>query len=958
MDSRRTVSDFYRGGSPSTPYYTAHPSPEPQSDEEQQPVAGPSKLTLDLPVFSLNSNTALQPSDDEDDEHSNLHLNINFNLSLDFSQATLGHSRPPSPAPTADFSMISPPSSPSYVQYHSQFLSPPQGRNTLPFFRTSPTRTSTHLRSHSIALGSGTKRRVRPNITKLWESISSPSPRGSKSSPTLKHPSPIHRHFSRSSPNILRARRKIKRPSVTDVFGCGSGVQGNVNGGVDIDYGALDPLDGEEGELVDHDGYFDAIQCDLTASPSSYTHSASPSPLTTPTSSHLCLFRPHTPSQAYTLCPTSYASASTSTFTSTQYLPPAQTSLPLPPELTLHILSLLPVRSVLACMLVSSSFYTLAKDTSVWLGVWKGREGRPRVRTRTPRQNPYNYPYSHSFSYGLGPLVNYMSSYSFPRNSVPSLSSSSSEDDSDSDVSSLRYAHADEGVHGFPLLEDSEDVEGDGPSGWAVDWDRIEALRHSGRSRGVFMDEEEYANRTSIRIPCQDLSLRRGTNLGPLRLNWHTLYRSRATLEKRWRDPRGEPRVMRIEGHGDSVYCLDFDSRRIITGSRDRTIKVWCIRTGECLATFEAHLGSVLCLKFEKDFDARRSFSRGAGLNGDEEQGGANEGEEEEEESHGIMVSGSSDCTVRVWDLHAKHRGSSIRADVRAILRGHSGGVLDLRMDENWIVSCSKDALINVYSRSTLTLHAVLQGHEGPVNAIGLEGGRVVSASGDGRMMLWDAASGRCLRVFEGHERGLACIEFKDDLILSGSNDCTIKLWRASTGECLHTFAGHTLLVRALCFDPRTGYVVSASYDRSVRVWEWREPAVPAVDVVPFSSLSSSSTSSSSSSTSSSTSSFHSMHTSTSTHTSNSTHDRTSIYAHDTDGASVVGVADGVVGYRNSGMSEKRGVGRLVREFRDLHASHIFDVKFDVGRIVSTSHDQKIVVLDFTDGIEGAEIFV
>lgn len=604
-------------------------------------------------------------------------------------------------------------------------------------------------------------------------------------------------------------------------------------------------------------------------------------------------------------------------------------------------------------MLVSHSFYTLAKDTSVWLGVWKGREGRPRVRPRAPYQSPYNHSYTHNFAYGLGSSMNYMSSYSFPQNSLPSSSSSSSQDDSDSDILSLRYAHADEGVYGFSLLEDSEDVEGDGPSGWAVDWDRVKALRHSGRSRGIFIDEEINANRPSIYIPYADPIFRRGTNIGPLRLNWHTLYRSRATLERRWRDPRGEPRVMRIEGHGDSVYCLDFDSRRIITGSRDRTIKVWCIRTGECLATFEAHLGSVLCLKFEKDFDAkrscsRRSFPRGPIVNG-EEEGGANEdgNEGDEEESHGMMVSGSSDCTVRVWDLYAKHRGSGIRADVRAILRGHSGGVLDLRMDENWIVSCSKDALINVYSRSTLTLHAVLRGHEGPVNAIGLEGGRVVSASGDGRMMLWDAASGRCERVFEGHERGLACIEFKDDLILSGSNDCTIKLWRASTGECLHTFAGHTLLVRALCFDPKTGYVVSASYDRSVRVWEWREPAV---DVDSFISHSSSSSNSSSSS-------FHSTHTSTSTHTSNSTHARTSIYASDTDGASVVGVADGVVGYRNSGMSEKRGVGKLVREFRDLHASHIFDVKFDVGRIVSTSHDQKIVVLDFTDGIEGSEIF-
>ncbi|KAG1719231.1 hypothetical protein EDB19DRAFT_1786314 [Suillus lakei] len=44
--------------------------------------------------------------------------------------------------------------------------------------------------------------------------------------------------------------------------------------------------------------------------------------------------------------------------------------------------------SVLVCMLVSRSFYALAKDTSVWLGVWKRREGRPRVRPRAPRHNP------------------------------------------------------------------------------------------------------------------------------------------------------------------------------------------------------------------------------------------------------------------------------------------------------------------------------------------------------------------------------------------------------------------------------------------------------------------------------------------------------------------------------------------------------------------------------------------
>ncbi|KAH7882965.1 WD40 repeat-like protein [Phlebopus sp. FC_14] len=270
------------------------------------------------------------------------------------------------------------------------------------------------------------------------------------------------------------------------------------------------------------------------------------------------------------------------------------------------------------------------------------------------------------------------------------------------------------------------------------------------------------------------------------------------------------------------------------------------------------------------------------------------------------MVSGSSDCTACVWDListpiTARERNGAtvlggrpgkakdipgttvagsfgpprmVSAEIRQVLRGHSAGVLDLRMDGRWIVTCSKDASMNVYDRKTLKLHTVLRGHEGPVNAVGLENGYAVSASGDGKMILWDVETGECIRVFEGHERGLACVEFKDDLILSGSNDCTIKLWRASTGECLHTFAGHTLLVRALCFEPKTGYIVSTSYDRSVRVWEWRERAVDDIDC--------------------------------------------------RDG--------GVGGQRNT--EKPKGMGRLVREFRNLHASHIFDVKFDVGKIV------------------------
>ncbi|PBK66345.1 WD40 repeat-like protein [Armillaria solidipes] len=360
-------------------------------------------------------------------------------------------------------------------------------------------------------------------------------------------------------------------------------------------------------------------------------------------------------------------------------------------------------------------------------------------------------------------------------------------------------------------------------------------------------------------------------------INYRYLYQERLELERRWgavsrqslsNHLPWEPKITKLTGHSDSVYCLELcrtasGQQHIITGSRDRTIKMWSLKTGRCLGTFggntgdvDGHRGSVLCLKFFWENDGR----------------------------NGVLYSGSSDCTVCVWDVwivkpgRSRHfddsdEGIEVQARIKTVLRGHNGGVLDLRVDANWIVSCSKDTVIRVWRRDTLELYRTLRGHEGPVNAVCLEGGKLVSASGDGKMILWDIARGERLRTLEGHDRGLACIEFKDDLIISGSNDCRIKIWSATSGECLTTLVGHDALVRALAFDPRSGRLVSASYDKSVRVWD---------------------------------------------------------------------VA----------------TGKMLREFKQSHTSHIFDVKFDVSRIVSTSHDQRIVVLDFSEGLDGAELFM
>lgn len=51
----------------------------------------------------------------------------------------------------------------------------------------------------------------------------------------------------------------------------------------------------------------------------------------------------------------------------------------------------------------------------------------------------------------------------------------------------------------------------------------------------------------------------------PLFLDWPKLYRDRYLLEKRW--TAGAPHLRKLAGHEDSVYCMQFDDDKIITGS-------------------------------------------------------------------------------------------------------------------------------------------------------------------------------------------------------------------------------------------------------------------------------------------------------------------------------------------------------------------------------------------------------
>ena len=284
-----------------------------------------------------------------------------------------------------------------------------------------------------------------------------------------------------------------------------------------------------------------------------------------------------------------------------------------------------------------------------------------------------------------------------------------------------------------------------------------------------------------------------------------------------------------LSGHTDQVTSLVFlsDGTSLVSGSGDKTVKLWDVQTGGVVKTFSGHSDCVRSVSISAD--------------------------------HTRIASGSDDKTIHLWNIQTGECHHAIKqqdyvylvwfspTDPQYLLSGSGGKIWQWDINghqtppthDGSLVAFSPDG-----TRFVLSNKAVITVHNSDSRAIVAEfhiassyvysccfspDGRLVAVAADSTVYIWDIAGSdpHLIETFIGHTDGIFSLAFSSpSSLISASMDTTIKFWQIGTlsTDLVKTDPKSTSLtsgkIISITLLAKNSIAISSDSDGMVRIWD------------------------------------------------------------------------------------------------------------------------------------------
>lgn len=288
---------------------------------------------------------------------------------------------------------------------------------------------------------------------------------------------------------------------------------------------------------------------------------------------------------------------------------------------------------------------------------------------------------------------------------------------------------------------------------------------------------------------------------------------------------------------GVRVLACSPDHTRAVTGDSSGKLQVWCIDDYKTTCLYEEHNHSILRTVAWSPNQHAIASGDSQGLlttwQPVEPSTSWRVGEGERIYSyrgHGIAITGLA------WSLDSSRLAVSDNKG-RVHLQNASNGIhicfypgsrqavhaLGWSPNGQWLASSNEAGHVQVWEVESGKIIRTYSGHETRVLALvwSPDSRFIASSDGYGRVHVIPIAGDDDPYIYRGHFGSVTALAWSPDgtRIASGGEDRTVQLWDAHSGEHVFTYREHQEFVSALAW-PRETHILSASMDKTVRVWQ------------------------------------------------------------------------------------------------------------------------------------------